>query len=127
MNVNSQFSLELRACEVYVSRDREFKHFFSLENITHISGKYYVNFKVYSLGKRDIRLLLASSDIQTDCSYEIVIGYAQNTYVEIKKHKGSTKGLMNLNIPNVLLVDQPNEIQVRIEKGIFNLKFHLSN
>lgn len=122
MNVNSKKKscIELRACEVYISRDQQFKQFYSLDTINHISGRYYVNFKVYSLGKRDVHLLLASTDLDTDSSYEIVIGYAQNTHVGIKKHKGSTKGLMNMSIPNVLLVNEPNEIQVRIDKGMHN-------
>lgn len=102
---------------MYVSRDHQFKHFYNLDSISHISGKYYVNFKVYSLGKKDVHLLLASSDIDTDSSYEIVIGYAQNTYVGIKKHKGTTKGLMNMSIPNVLLHNEPNEIHIRVDKG----------
>lgn len=98
-----------------------------------------MNFKVYVLGKKDVHLLLSSRDSETDSAYEIskqiwnvlkptlnyinkifflAIGYAQNTYVGIKKHRGTTKGLMNLSIPNVLLSNEPNEIHVRIDDGI---------
>lgn len=103
---------------MYISRGHRFEHFHNLENIKHISGRYYVNFKIYSLGKKDVHLLLASNDLDTHSSYEIVIGSFQNTYVGIKKHKGTTKGLMSMNIPNVLLLNEPNEIHVRVDKGM---------
>lgn len=48
-----------------------------------------------------------------------VIGFAQNTYVGIKKHKGSTKGLISLSIPEILIIDEPNEVHVRVDQGEF--------
>lgn len=38
-----------------------------------------------------------------------------NSYVAIHKHQGATKGLMSLSMPNILMRDEPNEIEVKAE------------
>lgn len=42
-----------------------------LDDIPLIYGRYYVNFKIFALGRKDVHLLLASTESETDSSYEI--------------------------------------------------------
>lgn len=71
--MNISIFLELRKCDVsmYISRSYDFNEFYSLDNITHIYGRYNVNFKVYTLVKKDVHILVASRDLETDSAFEI--------------------------------------------------------
>lgn len=61
--------LDLRECDIYVSRSYDYTHFIRLDNMVQIYGRYYVNFVVYTLAKQDVHILLAGNDANT--SYEI--------------------------------------------------------
>lgn len=65
------FLLGLRECDVYISRGYDYSKFFKLEEVSRIYGRQYVNFKVFTLAKQDVHILLSSNDIDTDSSYEI--------------------------------------------------------
>lgn len=69
--LNKIFIAELKTCNVYVSRSYDYRNFIEIGDIPKLYGRYYVNFKIFVLAKKDIHILLASTDMEKDSSYEI--------------------------------------------------------
>lgn len=111
----------MQNCEVLTTRTYDYTKFYkineiNIQNQNNTSDNFYINFKVYVIGRRDAHILLSQSPTDTRSSYEIVIGTLLNSQVEIRRHTSVTNRIFSLSTPNILQRDEPNEIQIKLTK-----------
>ena len=113
------FISALKACKIYTTNSYDYTEFIPVNNIsfTNPEDDFYLNFKIFAVAKRDVHILLSQNETDTRSSYEIVVGSLKNSQIEIRRHTDITNNLFKLRVQNILQMEQPNEIHIKISKS----------